>query len=54
MKNYPSCYELITILNIISADALISPQCRLLINFANSLDPDQAVKMSGLIWIQTI
>ena len=25
--------------------------CRLLITFANSLDPD---KMSGLIWIQTV
>ena len=28
--------------------------CHLLITFANSLDPDQAWKMSGLIWIQTI
>ena len=30
--------------------------CHLLIAFANSLDPDQdqADKMSGLIWIQTV
>ena len=27
--------------------------CHLLISFANSLDPDQARQMSGLIWIQT-
>ena len=28
--------------------------CHLLITFANSLDTDQARKMSGLIWIQTV
>ena len=28
-------------------------QCHLLITNANSLDPDQADKMLGLIWIQT-
>ena len=28
--------------------------CRLLITFANSFDPDQAHKMSGLIWVQTV
>ena len=28
--------------------------CHLLITLANSLDPDQADKMSGLIWIQTV
>ena len=27
---------------------------RLLKTFANSLDPDQARQMSGLIWIQTV
>ena len=29
-------------------------KCCLLITFANSLDPDQAHKMSGLIWIQIV
>ena len=28
--------------------------CHLLIFFANSLDPDQADILSGLIWIQTV
>ena len=28
--------------------------CRLLITFANSLDPDQDRQPSGLIWVQTI
>ena len=28
--------------------------CCLLITFANSLDPDQARQVSGLIWIQTV
>ena len=28
--------------------------CRLLIAFANNLDPDWADKMSGLIWIQIV
>ena len=28
--------------------------CRLLIIFANSLDPYQARQMSGLIWVHTV
>ena len=28
--------------------------CRLLINFANSLDPDQAHVLSAMIWIQCV
>ena len=33
--------------------SLLVTICRLLMTFANSLDPDQARQMSGLIWIQT-
>ena len=36
------------------ANLLFLYHCRLLINFTESLDPDQADKISGLIRVQTI
>ena len=35
-------------------NSLLTSMCHLLINFANSLDLDQAPQTSGLIWTQTV
>ena len=41
---WPSCLTL----------SLLVTTCHLLINFANSLDPDQTNRMLVMIWIQTV